>query len=66
MPALFLWGLSPGLLQMTVLAMAEYDYPEYHVATHRAGIDYFISRDQWPGHKLAALLENIMSGQKYV
>lgn len=46
---------------MTILAMAEYDYPEYHVAVHRSGIDYFIPKDQWPGNKLVALVDSILT-----
>ncbi len=45
---------------ITLMGMADCDLPEYHVASRRAGIDFFVPRDQWTGEKLLALVDSIL------
>lgn len=45
---------------ITFLTLADYDLPEYRVASKRSGADFFIPRDQWSGEKVIALLDAIL------
>jgi DNA-binding NarL/FixJ family response regulator len=45
---------------ITFLALADYDLPEYHVASRRSGADYFVPKDQWSGEKMLALVDTIL------
>ena len=46
----------PGI---TLMALADYDLPEYHVASRRADVDFFVPKDQWTGEKLLGLVDSI-------
>jgi DNA-binding NarL/FixJ family response regulator len=45
---------------ITILALADSDLPEYHVASRRCGIDFFVPKDQWPVEKMLALVDSIL------
>ncbi len=45
---------------ITFLALADSDLPEYHVASRRSGVDFFVPKDQWSGDKMIALVDTIL------
>ena len=57
-------GVKQRYPAIMIMALADNDLPEYHVASRRSGVDFFVPKDQWSGGKMLALVESmLMNGQ---
>ena len=53
-------GVKRRYPALMIMALADNDLPEYHVASRRSGVDFFVPKDQWSGAKMLALVESIL------